>query len=121
MAPLDDVVNEPEKQAPFLDTQKTLVPDPVDFSAWFDQAHPAKRMQSVGARRYLHLKARLGYEPTYADLLDPETGTLIAHDKLHAETPGTHQARRKDALALLRERKKQLRQALTFGFLWPES
>ena len=102
--------------------QDKLVPDPVEYSDWFDnRATEIKRMQAVGTRRYLDLRGKLGREPVYADLVDPQTGKLVPADRLKAETDAEHTARRDEALALFAQRREEIKQVQTFGFLWPDS
>ncbi len=108
-----------EKQAVFTNAARELVPDPVDYSEWFNRASEAHRAKAVGVRRYFAARDRLDRDPVYADFLDPETGKLLPVDEIKRETDIQQVARRTQVDSLTAQRQQQIREVLTFGFEQP--
>lgn len=120
LRPLDSIVQSPEKQAVFVNAQDKLIPDPVEYSAWFDRADEDKRAKAIGVKRYFFAKDFLQREPKYADFINPEDGKLLTVDQLQKETGVDWVYRRQAADALIAKRQEQIRQVYTFGFEWPK-
>lgn len=110
----------PEKQAIFTNAQGKLVPDPVDYSAWFDGAPERNRATAIGVRRYYTMKEKLatsGREPEYADFLDPDDGDLLAVKRIDGESLQQHAERRQQVDRLIAARQDEIRKVYTFGFV----
>lgn len=120
MEPFDAIVSDPAKQALFKTAEDKLVPDPIEYSTWFDAAPERKRMDAIGVRRYKTMADKLDRQPTYADYVDPETGSLAKVQVLAYETQEEHQARASLVQELFAKRREDIRQVKGMGFLWPE-
>lgn len=119
LKPLDSLIKDPLKAAKFQTAAGRLVPDPVDYSAWFGQATEKERIQSIGPRRYNTVKQKLDRQPQYADFLDHESGNLLPIDDLAKETEAEWFARRTDVDKLIAARREQIKEIATFGFEVP--
>lgn len=119
LTPLDALVKSPEKQAVFTQAQGKLVPDPIEYSNWFNRAPERKRTQAVGVRRYYAVADKLQRKPVYADFIDSESGGLLPAKQLQDETASAHAERRQEVDQLLVRRQEQIRQVSTFGFEMP--
>lgn len=121
LRPLEAFAEDPAKLARFETAMEKVIPDPIDYSRWFDQATEKQKVQAVGPVRYRTLKARLPAErePQYADFLDQEGGNLVPVDQLKAETPQQQQARRAEVDQLIAKRQRQIKQVARLGFETP--
>lgn len=119
LLPLDRIIKDPAKAAVFTNAAGSLVPDPVDYSSWFNAADERQRKQAIGPRRYDAVADSIDREPVYADFIHPTEGKLLSADHLEDETAAELAARRAEVDVLLARRQEQIRQIATFGFELP--
>src|SRR5439155_108240 len=111
------IADNPELLATFASAEGQLVPDPVAYSEWFDQADERRRRTAVGSRRYALVRDTAGAEPDWAHFLDPEDGELLPLAVLQTEDAGARADRINRVRQLMGERRELIKQVQTYGFL----
>lgn len=119
LAPPRRIVADPAKMAAFANAANRSVPDPSDYAMWFDRADEKRRRLAVGSRRYSTMRDKLGAEPEWAHFLDADTGDLLTMRRLQDETPEERTERMGKVKTLIADRKKQIEQLSTYGFIPP--
>jgi len=102
--------------ASFANAENRLIPDPVSYSDWFDQADERRRRTAVGSRRYAEVAGKVG-EPSWHHFLDPETGELMPLATLRTEGSRARERRVNRVQKLLAQRREHIRQVQVYGFL----
>lgn len=100
--------------ARFRNAAEKIIPDPVSYADWFEQAGEERQRTAVGSRRF-NTVAELT-TPSWASFIDPETGDLMSLDDLRAESAAERAERINQVQALVNQRREQLRQVQRFGF-----
>lgn len=109
---------DPELTAVFRNHADKVIPDPIDYSAWFDRVNERRRRIAVGSRRYSAVQDKMlfGRQPEWAHFLDPKTGDLMPTVKLERETTVQRRERLEKVRALMADRQRRIEQVATFGF-----
>lgn len=103
----------------FTNAENELIPDPAVYSDWFQRADEKRRRLAVGTRRYSTAQEILGRDPAYEELVEPETGALIALNTLKAEAPEDRALRVQKVQREIASRRAAIRSVGTFGFVPP--
>lgn len=77
----------------FTDNADKLIPDVSHFADWFATATNEQRAKAAGVRRIATATAALGRAPTWADLVNPDTGKLLSVENLERESPDSQRER----------------------------
>src|SRR5215204_2879715 len=77
----------------FTENAHKLIPDVSHFADWFATASTKQQQAATGARRLAIATQALDRKPTWAEMVDPETGRLLTLDQLRKETPADRAAR----------------------------
>ena len=118
LAPPPEVTEDPARLAVFTTNADKVIPDPAEYSTWFDRANERRRKIAVGAKRYAAIQKQLGNQPiTWEHFLDPDTGDLVPLTQLQAESDAERAQRIAQVRSLIAERAVLIRTTSTFGFL----
>lgn len=119
MQPSRAVEDDPALKALFADVAGSVIPDPRTYDRWFDHASEAERRWAVGARRMAAARQKLqpGEPLRWASMVDPQTGTLLPHQEIVAETPRRRVDRIQRVSDIIADRSELHRQITTYGYL----
>lgn len=113
--PADYIEESPSLKAVFTNAQHEFVPDPLEYSTWFERADEPRRRLAVGARRYAVLKERYGDNPPWAAFIDPDSGSLMPMRTLADEGTAQRAERMGAVTEAVAKRGEMLRAVLTYG------
>jgi len=117
MSPPEELEDDPELAAEFRNASREAIPDPQEYSHWFQSADEGRRKIAVGAQRYNLVKQRLGNfrEPEWTDFIDGE-GKLLPTKQISRETEKDALLRKGLLSRKIEARKQMIQQISATGF-----
>jgi hypothetical protein len=100
----------------FINAADKVIPDPLVYSDWFNDADDRRRKLAVGVDRY-QAGSEVQPRPGWELFIDPETGRVLTPAEIRAETPAERGTRLAAVRAIIQRRAQQKAEVAVQGFL----